>query len=264
MTWFKTDDSFYDHPKVFDAPDCAVALWTRAGCWASRNLTDGFVPTGMPARLCDDPETAVKELVARGLWHRAKGGFQFHDWTDYNPTAARVKATRAARAEAGSRGGKAKAAKQTASKLLDDSQDDAKQNPAPTRPDPDTEEADASSGGAAKPRKRKADPIWDALMAACDVDTTQITTSSRGAYNNAVKDLKAVEAKPAQIILRARRFKDQWPGVKITPTALVRRWSELGTSTAPSPEADEEPCNQHPRHPKDHCQLCDSERRGAA
>jgi hypothetical protein len=70
MTWFKIDDSFYDHPKVFDAPDCAVALWTRAGTWSARNLTDGFVPTGMPARLCDDPDTAVKELVRRGLWLR--------------------------------------------------------------------------------------------------------------------------------------------------------------------------------------------------
>jgi hypothetical protein len=86
MTWFKVDDSFYDHPKVFDAPDCAVALWVRAGSWSARNLTDGHVPTKMPARLCDDPETAVRELVDRGLWRRAKGGYQFHDWTRYQPS----------------------------------------------------------------------------------------------------------------------------------------------------------------------------------
>jgi hypothetical protein len=86
MTWFKIDDSFYDHPKVFDAPDCAVALWTRAGTWSARNLTDGFVPTGMPARFCDDPEQAVKELLNRGLWKRTRGGYQFHDWSHYQPT----------------------------------------------------------------------------------------------------------------------------------------------------------------------------------
>lgn len=86
MTWFKVDDSFYDHPKVFDAPDCAVALWVRAGSWSARNLTDGHVPTKMPARLCDDPETAVRELVDRGLWRRAKGGYQFHDWTSFQPS----------------------------------------------------------------------------------------------------------------------------------------------------------------------------------
>jgi hypothetical protein len=86
MTWFKVDDSFYDHPKVFDAPDCAVALWTRAGTWSARNLTDGFVPTGMPARLCDDPDRAVRELLNRGLWSRSKGGYLFHDWREYQPT----------------------------------------------------------------------------------------------------------------------------------------------------------------------------------
>lgn len=134
MTWFKVDDSFYDHPKVFDAPDCAVALWTRAGAWAARNLTDGFVPSGMPARLCDDPDTAIKELVRRGLWTRASGGFKFHDWSDFQPSAKAVAELRAKRAEAGKRGGQAKAAKQISGKALASASEVAKQNAAPSRP----------------------------------------------------------------------------------------------------------------------------------
>lgn len=140
MTWFKIDDSFYDHPKVFDAPDCAVALWTRAGTWSARNLTDGFVPTGMPARLCDDPDTAVKELVRRGLWIRTTGGFRFHDWANYQPSREAVEDLRTKRAEAGRRGGQAKAAKQngkqTSSNGLASASDVGKQNAAPARPDP--------------------------------------------------------------------------------------------------------------------------------
>jgi hypothetical protein len=134
VTWFKVDDSYYDHPKVFDAPDCAVALWTRAGAWAARNLTDGFVPSGMPARLCDDPDTAVKELVRRGLWTRTSGGYKFHDWSDFQPSAQAVAELRAKRAEAGKRGGHAKAAKQTPSKRLASASAVAKQNAAPSRP----------------------------------------------------------------------------------------------------------------------------------
>lgn len=99
MTWFKIDDSFYDHPKVWDAPDCAVALWVRAGTWSARNLTDGFVPNRLPARFCDDPETAVRELLQRGLWSRVKGGYQFHDWTDYQPSRESVEKERRAAAE---------------------------------------------------------------------------------------------------------------------------------------------------------------------
>jgi hypothetical protein len=135
MTWFKIDDTFYDHPKIFDAPDCAVALWTRAGTWSARNLTDGFVPAGMPARLCDDPDTAVRQLMTRGLWQRTRGGYQFHDWADYQPSAEAVKKLRETRAEAGKRGGQAKAAKQTASKPLASASPVAKQNATPTRPD---------------------------------------------------------------------------------------------------------------------------------
>jgi hypothetical protein len=136
MTWFKVDDSFYDHPKVFDAPDCAVALWTRAGTWSARNLTEGFVPTGLPARLCDDHDTAVKELVRRGLWKRANGGWRFHDWAEYQPSKEAVEDLRAKRAEAGRRGGQAKAAKQAADKGLASATDVGKQNAAPARPVP--------------------------------------------------------------------------------------------------------------------------------
>lgn len=98
VAWFNVDDSFYDHPKVWDAPDCAVALWTRAGSWSSRNLTDGFVPSGMPARFCGDHEQAIRELLDRGLWTRAKGGYLFHDWTDWNSSKEAVKAKRTANA----------------------------------------------------------------------------------------------------------------------------------------------------------------------
>lgn len=104
MPWFKVDDSFYDHPKVFDAPDCAVALWVRAGTWSARNLTDGFVPARLPARLCDDPDVAVRELIARGLWSRSKGGYQFHDWSVYQPTRSEAIAARDRMASGGALG----------------------------------------------------------------------------------------------------------------------------------------------------------------
>lgn len=134
--WFKIDDSFYDHPKTFDAPDCAVALWVRAGTWSARNLTDGFVPTGLPARLCDDHDTAVRELLRRGLWDRTGGGYKFHDWKDYQPSGDQLAALKSKRAEAGRLGGLAKAAKQDPGNRLASASGVAKQNPAPTRPDP--------------------------------------------------------------------------------------------------------------------------------
>lgn len=156
MTWFKVDDSFYDHPKVFDAPDCAVALWTRAGTWSARNLTEGFVPASLPARLCGDPDTAVRDLLHRGLWSRASGGYRFHDWNVYQPSKEAVEDLRRKRAAAGKKGGQAKAAKQKASKSQASASPVGKQNATPTRPSPSTKEK--GSGAGPTPSGQAADP----------------------------------------------------------------------------------------------------------
>lgn len=148
MTWFKIDDSFYDHPKVFDAPDCAVALWVRAGTWSARNLTDGFVPAGMPARLCDDPDTAIRELIRRGLWSRAKDGYRFHDWADYQPTREAKEREREAAAERQRKRRAHLKGQVNGTPVTEVSRRDSRvsrgvshgvSSPAPTRPDPTTQ-----------------------------------------------------------------------------------------------------------------------------
>jgi hypothetical protein len=96
MAWFKIDDSFHSHPKVLAATPAALGLWVVAGAWCSSNLTDGLVPDYVLPRLVADAADLAKQLVTAGLWRRTKGGFLFHDWLDYNPSAATIKAEREA------------------------------------------------------------------------------------------------------------------------------------------------------------------------
>lgn len=96
MTWFKVDDSFHSHPKVLAAQPAALGLWVVAGAWCSANLTDGFVPDYAIPRLLPDAGPLAEQLVTAGLWKRTKGGYRFHDWSDYNPRAEAVKEERAA------------------------------------------------------------------------------------------------------------------------------------------------------------------------
>lgn len=96
--WFKVDDSFYGHPKVVGLSDSAKALWLCAGSWAARYQTDGKVPADVPAQLCEDPERAVNELLAAGLWGRVKGGgYRFHDWAEYQPLRSQTAGLRLAK-----------------------------------------------------------------------------------------------------------------------------------------------------------------------
>lgn len=99
MTWFKVDDSFHSNPKVLATSAAALGLWVVAGAWSSASLTDGFVPEHALPRLMPDAEPLANELVERGLWRRARGGYRFHDWKDYNPRAVDVKREREAARE---------------------------------------------------------------------------------------------------------------------------------------------------------------------
>lgn len=102
MTWFRVDDSFWSSSKVrkvaAKAP-AALALWSIAGSWSSRKLTEGFIPDDDLPWLMPGAAELAPELVAARLWRRVKGGHQFHDWLDYNPSKEKVEAERAAAAE---------------------------------------------------------------------------------------------------------------------------------------------------------------------
>lgn len=94
MSWFKVDDSFWCHPKVIGLSDAATALWVRAGSWSCQLLTDGAVPSGALLTM-RSTQDAASELVREGLWDETETGWQFHDWDEFQPSAAAVKEKRA-------------------------------------------------------------------------------------------------------------------------------------------------------------------------
>lgn len=104
MVWFKVDDSFYDHPKTEELSDSAIALWTRAGSYCAKHLTDGFISHRKADRMCDSPAIAITELLDAGLWERAADGYRFHDWHEYQPTREEALATSKAKSVGGAVG----------------------------------------------------------------------------------------------------------------------------------------------------------------
>lgn len=100
MPWVRLDDRFPSHRKVALLSDRAFRLYVSALCWASENLTEGLVQDKelpLVARL-RGAKTAAKELEEARLWDRVEGGWQIHDYLEYNPDRARVQADRDANA----------------------------------------------------------------------------------------------------------------------------------------------------------------------
>jgi hypothetical protein len=116
MAWAKIDDRFFSHPKVRSAGKDAILLYLAALTYSNEHLTEGFVPEdSLPLialyAFVDDFKQSASKLVEVGLWHAStkclSNGYEIHDYHEYNPTKEQVEQTRKARAEAGSKGGKA-------------------------------------------------------------------------------------------------------------------------------------------------------------
>ena len=75
-------------------------------------------------------------------------------------------------------------------------------------------------------RKRKRNPIWDALLTACNVDPNSVNSSEASRYGKMVRVLNESEATPEEIFARAQTYRRKFPQASLTPTALVNRWSE--------------------------------------
>ncbi len=85
MTWFKVDDGFWSHPKTLTLSHRAIALWTRAGSYCGKHLTDGYVAANVLPMLQATPADA-DELCTNGLWRPVEGGWAFWEWNQYQDT----------------------------------------------------------------------------------------------------------------------------------------------------------------------------------
>lgn len=110
MGWFKVDDQLAFHSKTVMAGNEAMGLWVRAGSWASAQLTGGFIAKHMANAMAKECDAIA--LVEAGLWSEVDGGFQFHDWNEFQPDAEEERKkreeTRKARSEAGKKGAQAR------------------------------------------------------------------------------------------------------------------------------------------------------------
>lgn len=110
MGWFKMDDQFGVSQKVIRIPrkkrKTIIGLWTLAGNYAARALTDGVLEAHELDEL-DASAAEVAELVRVGLWHSSghacgrcvpvgDRAVVIHDFLEYNPSREQILAAREA------------------------------------------------------------------------------------------------------------------------------------------------------------------------
>lgn len=123
MAWFKVDDGFYSSLKFLSIERSmqtqAAGTWLLCGVWSADKMTDGFVPYAV-MKMWEFDADVVTSLVAVGLWDHdeERGGIQFHDWCDYQPTKEQLEEKAEARHNRSVKAARARWSKDDAKAML--------------------------------------------------------------------------------------------------------------------------------------------------
>lgn len=89
MPYLNLDDGFSEHRKVDALGHGAFRLHVSGLCYCARELTDGFVLKGRVDRLMPDYKRAyLTELIDALMWLPARGGYEIHDYLEWNKPRA--------------------------------------------------------------------------------------------------------------------------------------------------------------------------------
>lgn len=129
MAWARIDDKFLDNQKVRMAGKEPTYLYISGLIYSSSQITEGFISDDVLGLVAykgfiKNEKSHAKKLVECGLWDRVEGGYQIHDYLEYNPTKAEIEQARAKKAAAGRKGGMT-TAKQIVSRIEASAQADA-------------------------------------------------------------------------------------------------------------------------------------------
>ena len=108
MTEIHIESRLLTHPKILIAGGLikgefgalrAFWLYVAALGFAREHLTDGFIPDEFvqTCGLVLTPQAVANVLCSRrvGLWRKVRGGYQIHDYLDYNKKSSTIKEIRA-------------------------------------------------------------------------------------------------------------------------------------------------------------------------
>jgi DnaD/phage-associated family protein len=109
MAWTRIDDKFYENSKILDAGPLGAHLYIAGLIHCNVKRTDGFIAdcfiSGIGGDAFDSKRFA-KKLVENKLWDRVEGGYQVHDFLQFNKSKEEIERLNFARKDNGKTGGR--------------------------------------------------------------------------------------------------------------------------------------------------------------
>lgn len=217
--WIKLDEDFYSHPKVVRAGPEAAHLYVAGLGYCSKHLTDGWIPTEalpMLTSFVKNVRRAAGVLVAVELWHKRDDGYEVHDYLEVQSSRSDVEKIRQ---DAASRARSSRERRANQSRSSPDVREPELELEIAQDP------SDLSRAAPKEKRKRRPNPIFDALV---EVWGEAVTDSERSRYGKVAAELK--DADPAEVVRRGNLCLQRFDHP--TVMALTANWTSLGATPA--------------------------------
>jgi len=104
VAWVKWTDDAAFHPKLMRVGLAGTGLFVKGLSACALYGTDGFIEDAWVQAQVNRPGEDSElpgRLVDAGLWERVDGGYEVHDYLDYNLSQAQFRALRSQRVRAG-------------------------------------------------------------------------------------------------------------------------------------------------------------------
>jgi hypothetical protein len=238
MAFIESHQSLRDHPKTKKASRLLGItrvefighlhlLWW----WTLDYAEDGSLAGVDPEEIADaadyygDPDKFVDALVRAGFLDRdEQGTLAVHDWWDY---AGRLIEQREKNRE---RQRRYRDAHKEAP-----NEDVTVTSPLPNAPtvtnrnQPTVTNQPKEMATDKPPRVREPDELFEAVVEACyDKPHAEITDTERKRANQALPELRKINATRADVMARAAAYRARSPDLPLTPQTLTKAWSDLG------------------------------------
>lgn len=94
----RLDVLWHANPKVLalGLPGMGLHAWSISYC--DSQMTDGFIPYEALPNI-DGVKTTIRVMLSSGRWKEVKGGYQLHDYLDYNRSRDAIAKERAQNAD---------------------------------------------------------------------------------------------------------------------------------------------------------------------
>lgn len=232
MTWFQVNNDVFENPAMMDLSADDWCLWFHALGYASRNLTDGFVPARVMRSMSPvtDPDATAENLQKLGRFERTEGGWLIVGYLDHQQARADVEERRAKTRERVRRHREKRRGEPSP-----DNDCNAVTNALVTRPDTDTD-IDNSSSSSEEPRA--VDNSDDDEVGRIRVEAVALIASRRAGRPD-VENPSAYAAAVRRSL--APGGEDAWEldlAMSTNPTATAAELAELVEPVNPTPTAE--------------------------